>query len=102
MIRHILLIKFKPSADIEQINLLKELFLSMPYKIEGVVSVEWGINDSPENKNQGFSHSVLMTFSNDAGRQEYLPHPEHQALKEVFRPILDDIIVFDYPCQAVD
>jgi|TARA_B100001057_G_scaffold487674_1_gene570761 hypothetical protein len=102
MIRHILLIKFKPTADIAQIDLLRELFLSMPSKIEGVVSVEWGINDSPENKNQGFSHSVLMTFSDDAGRQEYLPHPEHQALKEVFRPILDDIIVFDYPCETVD
>ncbi|EJN6830026.1 Dabb family protein, partial [Vibrio cidicii] len=26
----------------------------------------------------------------------YLPHPEHDALKQVFRPLLEDIVVFDY------
>ncbi|GAL21185.1 stress responsive alpha-beta barrel domain protein Dabb [Vibrio maritimus] len=37
-----------------------------------------------------------MTFRDEAGRQNYLPHPEHNALKKVFRPILEDIVVFDY------
>jgi hypothetical protein len=72
------------------------LFESIPQKIEGVISVEWGINDSPEHFNKGYTHSVLMTFSNEEGRQNYLPHPEHEALKKVFNPILEDIIVFDY------
>ncbi|OAJ94180.1 Dabb family protein [Vibrio bivalvicida] len=96
MIRHILLIKFKQDAEQSEINKLRTLFEQMPAKIEGVVEVEWGLNDSPENKNQGYTHSVLMTFADEAGRQNYLPHPEHDALKEVFRPLLDDIIVFDY------
>lgn len=96
MIRHILLIRFKKTADAPEIEKLKTLFASMPNKIEGVVSVEWGINDSPENKNEGYTHSVLMTFANDQGRENYLPHPEHEKLKQVFEPILEDIIVFDY------
>ncbi|EHA1127776.1 Dabb family protein, partial [Vibrio navarrensis] len=25
-----------------------------------------------------------------------LPHPDHDALKQVFRPLLEDIVVFDY------
>ncbi|HFG1907988.1 TPA: Dabb family protein, partial [Vibrio cholerae] len=53
-------------------------------------------NDSPEGKNQGYSHSVLMTFSDEKGRQNYLPHPEHEVLKKFFRPLLEDIVVFDY------
>ncbi|MBW3696030.1 Dabb family protein [Vibrio sp. T187] len=96
MIRHILLIKFKQTASSSDIAHLKTLFEGMPNKVEGVVAVEWGINDSPENKNQGFTHSVLMTFSDEAGRQNYLPHPEHEVLKSVFRPLLEDIVVFDY------
>ncbi|MBF4349290.1 Dabb family protein, partial [Vibrio anguillarum] len=24
------------------------------------------------------------------------PHPEHNALKDIFRPLLEEIIVFDY------
>ena len=96
MIRHILLIKFKQTAQASQIEELKKLFETIPNKINGVISVEWGLNDSPENLNKDFTHSVLMTFANEAGRQEYLPHPEHEALKEVFIPLLEDIIVFDY------
>ncbi|EGR2241030.1 TPA: Dabb family protein [Vibrio cholerae] len=96
MIRHILLIKFRPSADPSDIEKLKNLFASMPDKVDGVLSVEWGENDSPEGKNQGYSHSVLMTFSDEKGRQNYLPHPEHEVLKKVFRPLLEDIVVFDY------
>ncbi|MGH1541047.1 MAG: Dabb family protein [Arenicella sp.] len=97
MIRHILLIKFKTSAEPSQIDGLRLLFESMPSKIEGVNSIEWGVNDSPENLNKGYTHSVLMTFSSDEAREHYLPHPEHDALKEVFSPLLEDIVVFDYP-----
>ena len=96
MIRHVLLIQFKSSANNSQIEELKSLFKSMPDKVTGVVSVEWGLNDSPEGKNQGYTHCVNMTFANEEGRQNYLPHPEHEALKEIFRPLLQDIIVFDY------
>lgn len=96
MIRHILLIKFKASATSEKIQQLRELFETMPVKVEGVSDVEWGLNNSPEGKNKDYTHAVMMTFSDEAGRQNYLPHPEHDALKEVFRPLLEDIIVFDY------
>ena len=96
VIRHVLLIKFKDCSEASDIEVLKYLFESMPERVDGVASVEWGVNDSLEGKGQGFTHSVLMTFSDEEGRQNYLPHPEHDALKDVFRPLLEDIIVFDY------
>lgn len=96
MIRHILLIKFKEVSASSDIEKIQNLFMAIPEKVEGVVSVEWGKNDSPEGKNQGYTHSVLMTFADEAGRKNYLPHPEHEALKQVFGPLLDDIVVFDY------
>ena len=96
MIRHILLIKFKSTAKTNDINMLKASFEAMPSKVKGVHSVEWGINDSPEGKNKGYTHAVVMNFVNDDGRDNYLPHPEHDELKKLFRPILEDIVVFDY------
>ncbi|EDP59593.1 Dabb family protein [Vibrio sp. AND4] len=96
MIRHILLIKFKTSATDEKIQQLMGLFEAMPDKVEGVSEVEWGKNNSPEGKNKDYTHVVMMTFADEAGRQNYLPHPEHDALKDIFRPLLEDIIVFDY------
>lgn len=97
MIRHILLIKFNDQASTEKIDEVRSLFEAAPEQVEGVEAVEWGVNDSPEGLNQGYTHSVLMTFADEKGRQNYLPHPAHEALKAVFVPLLDDIIVFDYP-----
>ncbi|MDN3612478.1 Dabb family protein [Vibrio ostreicida] len=100
MIRHILLIQFKDNADPQHIARLKESFLSMPQTIEGVVDTEWGKNDSPEGKNKHYTHCVMMTFADEAARQRYLPHPDHDQLKSLFRPLLEDIIVFDYTVSA--
>ena len=96
MIRHIILIKFKATAKTNEINELKASFESMPSKVEGVNSVEWGLNNSNEGKNKGYTHVVLMNFVDDAGRDNYLPHPEHVELKKIFKPILEELIVFDY------
>jgi len=100
MIRHLLLIKFKSDAPAENIDRVKRLFFAIPRQVAGVTGVEWGVNDSPEGKNAGYTHAVLMTFADEAGRQNYLPHPEHEALKRVFGPLLEDIIVFDYPVAS--
>ncbi|WP_449543734.1 Dabb family protein [Enterobacter ludwigii] len=96
MIRHILFMTFTDSALPEQIQAVRSAFLQVPEQIEGITSVEWGTNDSPEEKNAGVTHCVLMTFADEAARQRYLPHPAHEALKVIFRPVLRDIIVLDY------
>ena len=96
MIRHILFITLTDDASPKQINAVRQAFLHIPKQVEGVISVEWGVNDSPEGKNAGFTHCVLMTFTDEAARQRYLPHSAHEALKVIFRSILRGIIVLDY------
>ncbi|HDR2836432.1 MULTISPECIES: Dabb family protein [Enterobacteriaceae] len=96
MIRHILLIRFTSEVKPAQIASVREAFLSLPLRMQGVVSVEWGENNSREGKNAGYTHCVMMTFFDEQARQLYLPHPQHEAIKAIFRPILNDIIVFDY------
>lgn len=96
MIRHILFIQFIEEATPEQIDEVEALFAAIPGKVDGVVATEWGLNDSPEGKNQNYTHAVMMTFADEAGRQNYLPHPEHDALRALFSPLVKDIIVLDY------
>jgi len=102
MIRHILLIAFKEDAQAGDIAAVRAAFLGIPARVNGVVAVEWGQNDSPEGRAEGFTHSVLMTFADEAARQRYLPHPDHEALKAIFRPVLEQVIVLDYTLQAGD
>lgn len=96
MIRHILLIKFIDEASLETIGQICDAFLHIPQLLEGVESVEWGINNSPEDKNAGYTHCVMMTFLDEQARQRYLPHPNHEALKSILLPVLKKIIVLDY------
>lgn len=96
MIRHILFITLTDNASYDEINAVRQAFLHIPKQVEGVISVEWGVNDSPEGKNAGYTHCVLMTFVDEATRLRYLPHPAHDALKSIFRPVLQDIVVLDF------
>ncbi|MFM7970060.1 Dabb family protein [Aeromonas sp. A-5] len=99
MIRHILLIAFKPDASL----LIAAVRAAFPrHTGQGQRRDRRGVgeNDSPEGRDEGFTHSVLMTFADEAARQRYLPHPDHDALKAIFRPVLERIIVLDYTLQA--
>ena len=69
MIRHILLITFKGEASPDDIAAVRAAFLAIPHQVSGVLAVEWGQNDSPEGRAEGFTHSVLMTFADEAARQ---------------------------------
>ncbi|EOC9631756.1 Dabb family protein [Enterobacter ludwigii] len=96
MIRHILFIKFKLEAGIREVEHVRVLFLRIKNKVEGILNVEWGENDSPEMKNSGYTHCVLMTFADESVRQRYLLHPSHIELKDYFKPLRENIIVLDY------
>lgn len=100
MIRHVLLIHFADKTSVKQIEVVRKAFLSMPELVEGVTSVEWGENNSPEGKNAGYTHCVMMTFTDKRARQRYLLHPKHEVLKKIFRPVLKELIVFDYDCSS--
>uniref|UniRef100_UPI003F7129A7 Dabb family protein n=1 Tax=Enterobacter ludwigii TaxID=299767 RepID=UPI003F7129A7 len=93
MIRHILFITLTDNASHDEINAVRLAFLRIPQRVEGVTGVEWGVNDSPEGQNAGYTHYVLMTFADEAARLRYLPHP---ALKSIFRAVLQDIVVLDF------
>lgn len=100
MIRHILFITFTDNILPEQIYVVRRAFLQMPLHVEGVTGVEWGMNDSPENKNAGFTHCMLMTFYDAESRQRYLSHPAHDKLKKIFTPFIRDIVVLDFTVET--
>lgn len=96
--RHIVIFKYKPAATDAQIEKVTSAFKELQNKIPGIVAFEHGINDSPENKNFGFTHVYTMTFEDAAARDTYLPHPEHQKFGELLGEldILEDAFVVDY------
>jgi hypothetical protein len=96
MLRHVVLFKFKDGTTPEQIKQVEDAFRALPSKIKEIKGFEWGLNNSPENINQGFTHCFFLSFDSEKGREVYLPHPDHKAFGAVLRPYLDKVLVVDY------
>ncbi len=97
-VRHIVVFKYKPNADPADIEKVTEAFKALQKKIPGIVSFEYGTNNSPENKNLGFTHVYQVTFQDTAARDAYLPHPEHKKFGELLGElgVVEDVFVVDY------
>tara|TARA_B000000565_G_C23717579_1_gene352177 strand:+ start:85 stop:381 length:297 start_codon:yes stop_codon:yes gene_type:complete len=95
VIRHLLLLQFKPNADQDRIDAMFGQFVRLKARIDGIESIEYGTNQSPENLNKSYTHSVVVTFSDSSARDHYLVHPDHKALEAVLLDLLADLIVFD-------
>lgn len=90
------LLRFKPGASSEAIESIARALAELPRKISGIEHFSFGPYSSPEGLNKGFSHGFLMVFSDVEARNNYLPHPEHQAVVRLVLPLLDDVMAFDY------
>jgi len=97
VLRHVVLFKFKDESSDEDVNRLNDAFNALPAAIPIVKDFEWGINDSPENFHQGFTHCYLLTFESEEDRDSvYTPHPQHQAFVASLQDHLEKVFVVDY------
>lgn len=100
MIRHIVLIRFRPDLDAAEIAEKLEGVLALKDRIGGILSIMAGENNSPEHLEKGFRHGFVVDFADGAARDAYLPHPEHvkvgKSLVEAAEGGIEGILVFDY------
>ena len=96
MLRHVVLFKFKDDATDKQVKEVTDAFAQLPKKIDAIKDFEWGTDVSTENKAAGFTHCFLVTFADEKGRDDYLPHSAHQDFVKLVVPVLDKVLVVDY------
>jgi Stress responsive A/B Barrel Domain len=95
-LRHVVLFKFKDGTSEADVKKVEAAFRALPTQIKQIVGYEWGLNNSPEGLNQGFTHCFFLTFNSEEDRAIYLPHPDHKAFGGVLGPFLDKVLVVDY------
>ncbi|WP_417445210.1 Dabb family protein [Joostella sp.] len=96
LLRHVVLFKFKEDATKEDVKNIENAFKALPSKIKEIISYEWGLNNSPEGLNKGFTHCFFLTFKNEQDRAIYLDHKDHKAFGAILKPHLEDVLVLDY------
>jgi len=99
MIRHVVLVNFKESIGESEREALYDNLRALKPKIDGLLSQTYGPNVSPEGLGQGFRDGFIMDFRDEAARDAYLIHPDHQAAGAKIVAALEGgiggLIVFD-------
>ncbi len=96
MVHHIVLLQFKEGVENDQIMSTMEKLTNLVEVIPGLLEMKHGKNHSPENRHQGYAYGFTMLFENEHARDQYLPHPAHQACVEVLVPLIENVLVFDF------
>lgn len=96
LLRHIVLFKFKPEVTPKQYDEINLAFHQLQHEIAEIHEFERGLNNSPEGLDKGFTHGYTVTFTSEAGREAYLPHPAHKKFVQLIEGKIEDVMVFDY------
>ena len=97
VLRHAVFLTFNEDSSEAEIQSVTDAFAALPNKIAEIIDFQWGVNNSPEGLDDGFTHCFLLTFKDEAGRDAYLPHPAHAGeFADQLRPHMKDVFVIDY------
>lgn len=99
-IKHAVLMKFKASTSPQKVDEIFDALRKLRQVIPGLLDFSGGPYSSPEGLHQGFTHGFVMTFTDAASRDGYIPHPEHEKVKDLLVPELQGgisgVIAFDW------
>ena len=96
VLRHAVYLAFKESTVDSDVNAVVDQFASLEQEIPSIIDFEMGVNNSPENLDDGFTHCFLVTFADVKGLQSYLAHPGHVGLVTKATPFAANMFVMDY------
>jgi hypothetical protein len=99
-LQHVVIFKFKETSSKSSVDSVVSAFVGLKDKIAVIKKFEWGLNDSPENWHQGFTHCFILTFDNKYDRDViYQKHQAHLDFQKILGPHMDKVFVVDYKAE---
>ena len=96
LLRHVVIFKFKDTSSPEDVQKVADTFYALKGQVPEIAAMEWGINNSPENFNQGFTHCFVLSYRSEKDLANYQKNPAHKAFQEVLKPQMEKVFVVDY------
>ena len=95
MIEHVVLFKVKAGTPAASVKAMVDGLAGLKTRVPGIVDLSVGANFT--DRNNGFTHGLVVRFRDKAALEGYLPHPAHQEVVQGnIRPIIEDLIAVDY------
>jgi len=99
-VKHCVFVRFKNDLPAATINGLLGAIAGMKKFIPGLLDFSAGAYSSPEALNKGFTHGFAITFADEASRNAYLTHPEHEKIKmealQMLEGGVDGVVAVDW------
>ncbi|NOZ90647.1 MAG: Dabb family protein [Epsilonproteobacteria bacterium] len=94
MVKHIVLFKFKDENKEENIQTVKEMLEALLDSVPTLKEMEVGVNFS--KKERAMDLSLISSFDDISGLEEYATHPEHIKVLEFIKKVTIETKVSDY------
>ena len=94
MVVHIVLFRFKEENKEAHIEKVSEMLNSLLESVPTLKSMEIGTNYS--DKERAMDLSIITTFDNKVGLEQYAIHPEHVKVVEYIKGVVVESKVVDY------
>ncbi len=95
-VKHYGCFQFKEEITASQVDECFAAMAGMVGRIPGLLDFNYGPYDSAEGLNDDYTHGFIMTFASPQARDEYLPNPIHEEVKDIVVPRLERVVVFDF------
>ena len=92
----LLFLNLKIAPQGEDVQHVADTFYALKKSVPLIKEMEWGINNSPEQFNQGFTHCFILSFKSEKDLADYQNNPSHKAFQEVLKPHMEKVFVVDY------
>lgn len=94
MIKHVVLMKFKPEVTEEQVGDVEQNLDALPGAIPEILSYDFGRD--VVHSERSFDFGLVSSFSDLEALKRYQEHPDHQAILGKLKSLCDQIIVVDF------
>lgn len=88
--------QFKEGVTDGEITNCFETMKAMVGKIPELLDMEYGPYGSSVGLNDGYTQGFIMTFESLEAKEDFLPDPIHEDVKELVIPKLERVLVFDF------
>ena len=96
MLKHIVLFAYAKPLDSPETAAVDAAFRELPGRIPEVAGFECGADVSVEGLAKGYDKAYVLAFADADARDVYFHHPIHQEFVAMAKPLLKDVLVFDY------
>jgi len=92
---HIVLFRWTEAATAEAVTRVMEALRGLRGQIPGILDLACGENFS--SRAQGYTHGLVVRFTDQAALEAYGPHPVHRrVVEELIRPIAAETLAMDF------